>query len=227
MANAYGNGRKFGKHRSSTSKQFFWVLVSFVGGYLAATVFDFTSLTTWINTQILKQQGEQKTAARVVAKQLALPKPKFEFYTLLTKDHHAPAPTTHQIQSSTSASVVTPSTSSATIPAVSHQVPAPVTVVESEPVIPMVNSKESYLLQIASFKNKQEAERMQAALILKGFDVHVVMSSQQKTTWFRVVIGPFHLRKDAEKTQLVIARSERITGMIRKMDAYTRVSAKY
>ncbi|WP_051131967.1 hypothetical protein [Legionella tunisiensis] len=58
MAKDYG--RRPSRQRSRAPKQVFWVLASFVVGYLAATVFDFTSLTTWINTQVLGQQDEQK-----------------------------------------------------------------------------------------------------------------------------------------------------------------------
>ncbi|WP_019218251.1 SPOR domain-containing protein [Legionella tunisiensis] len=103
--------------------------------------------------------------------------------------------------------------------AANQQTQTPAVVTESKPVtVASTNSKESYLLQLASFKNKQEAERLKAALTLKGFDVHVAMSSQQQGNWFRVILGPFHSRGDAEKARMSIARSERITGMIRKMD---------
>lgn len=223
MAKDYG--RRPSRQRSSAPKQVFWVLASFVGGYLAATVFDFTSLTTWINTQVLGQQNEQKNTAQVVAKPNEIPKPKFEFYTLLAKDRSAPAQVTHQVNPATMAQtkvVVSPSSPAASVPntptplAANQPTQTPAVVTESKPV---TSSKESYLLQLASFKSKQEAERLKAALTLKGFDVHVAMSSQQQGNWFRVILGPFHSRGDAEKARMAIARSERITGMIRKMDA--------
>lgn len=225
MAKDYG--RRPSRQRSSAPKQIFWVLASFVGGYLAATVFDFTSLTTWINTQVLGHQDEQKTAVHVIAKQNEMPKPKFEFYTLLAKDRSAPAQITHQVDPSAmtqqAKAVVSPSSPATPVPptaSVNQQAQAPAVIAESKPVaVASTNSKESYLLQIASFKNRQEAERLKAALTLKGFDVHIAMASQQQVNWFRVVIGPFHSRGDAEKVRMSIARSERITGMIRKMDA--------
>ena len=228
MAKDYG--RRPSRQRSSAPKQVFWVLASFLGGYLAATVFDFTSLTTWINTQVLGQQNEQKNTAQVVAKPNEMPKPKFEFYTLLAKDRSAPAQVTHQVNPATMAAqtkvVVSPSSPAASVSntptpaAANQQTQIPVAVTESKPItVANTSSKESYLLQLASFKNKQEAERLKAALTLKGFDVHVAMSSQQQGNWFRVVLGPFHSRGDAEKARMAVARRERITGMIRKMDA--------
>ncbi|MCA0403625.1 MAG: SPOR domain-containing protein [Proteobacteria bacterium] len=78
-------------------------------------------------------------------------------------------------------------------------------------------AKETFLIQIASFRNRQDAEKLKASLILKGFDVNVAMATQNQANWYRVIVGPFASRNDAMKTQNILARNERIQGMIRKV----------
>ena len=196
MAKDYGT-RRTSHPKTSVTRQLFWIIASFLGGYFAATLFDFTILNHWVNSNIWKK--EAKPAAPITAKQAELPKPKFEFYTLLAKDRKN-----------------TPVTQPVVTPSLQAKAAAPQVVGAT----PAVTAKAaSYLIQIASFKNRQEAERMKAALILKGFDVNITAISQQQVNWYRVIVGPFESRLGAEKVQLTLARSEHIKGMIRKMDA--------
>lgn len=217
MAKDYGR-RKPGKQKSSAPKQFFWILASFLGGYLAATVFDFTSLSTWVNNNILTKE-EQKPETKQLARRPELPKPKFEFYTLLAKDQTVVArPTPAKPTPRTAAAAVASAPAAVQKP----QPAAAVPVVESKPAVSVANAataKGSYQIQVASFRNRQDAEHLKAALTLKGFDVNVYNTSQNNVNWFRVIVGPFDSRIDAEKMQLTLARNEHIHGMIRKMNA--------
>lgn len=223
MAKDYGSRRPT-RRKSNTPKQLFWMLASFLSGYLAATVFDFTSLSSWVSANILAKHGKEKSAARVVAvKEPEVPKPKFEFYTLLTKEGsaHHPVPVAKPAAPLQPKSIAPPAVTVGSAAVVPKQVNAinakpPVPVVESKPVV-VANStsKETYQIQIASFKNKQDAEHMKAALTLKGFDVIVVGVSQPQGNWFRVIIGPFGSRIAAEKAQLNLAQREHIQGIIR------------
>lgn len=225
MAKDYGR-RRTTRQKSSLPKQLFWLLASFLGGYLTATVFDFTSLNSWINTHILTKHPSEKQT-EVTIKEPALPKPKFEFYTLLAKDGSKPLTAAQQTRPVASQPTVT-ATTTATVKLNSSQpsilaAPPPavnaVVVAEAKPISITGSSKESYLIQIAAFRNRQDAEHMKATLILKGFDVKVSATSPQQDAWFRVTVGPFNSRVAAEKTQLNLAQNERIKGMIRKMDA--------
>ena len=223
MAKDYGRKRSM-RQKSSAPKQLFWILASFLCGYLTATVFDFTSLSSWVNANILTKHQEQKAPAPTAPKQAELPKPKFEFYTLLAKDRTSPAapatrPTTAAtvpIQTKPAGQAVATTATSATT---TNQLAGALANADNKAAALAKNSKDAYLLQIASFRNKQDAERMKAALTLKGFDVTVSPSTQQQITWFRVIVGPFNSRMAAEKVQLTLAQSERIKGMIRKMEA--------
>ncbi|CDZ77691.1 cell division protein FtsN [Legionella massiliensis] len=223
MAKDYGK-RKPTRQKSSMPKQLFWLLASFLSGYLAATVFDFTSLSSWVNANILAKHKGTKPEAQVAVKEPELPKPKFEFYTLLAKDRSAPAqpkpaPVAQQVKPQAPQQPVAPA-QQATVPATTpaQQAANAVVVTESKPVAVANTSRESYLIQIAAFKARSDAEHLKAALTLKGFDVSVVATVQQQVSWYRVIVGPFGSRPAAEKAQLNLAQNERIKGMIRKID---------
>ncbi|WP_347252443.1 SPOR domain-containing protein [Legionella sp.] len=224
MARDYGRRRPV-RQKSSAPKQLFWMLASFLSGYLAATVFDFTSLSSWVRTNILAHTNE-KPAVKVAAKEPQVPKPKFEFYTLLAKDGSTPSPALRAVVPAQPKPVTqsAPAIGNAPITPIKQvgvpsKQPGAVAVVESKPVASASASKDTYQIQIASFKKRQDAEHMKAALTLKGFDISVVPVSQPQGTWFRVIVGPFGSRTAAEKAQLTLAQSEHIKGMIRKMDA--------
>ncbi len=214
MAKNYGNKRS-SRHGGNVSKHILMALVCFLSGYLSASFFDFTTLIGWINAELLAGQTVQAPTKPVNAA-AQLPKPKFEFYTLLASDTRQPvAP--QPVSSPHTAIEVTKPIEAAALKAATTFVPP---VVAAKP-IPMqeIATKGSYLVQIASFRSRQDAERIKASLTLKGFSVSIATVAQQKTNWYRVVIGPFASRAEAQKAQLSVARTERITGMIRKMDA--------
>ncbi len=223
MAKEYAK-RHSAPRRAGASKQLLLVVVSFLLGYLSASVFDFNSVKNWVNTQLLSEQMG-KVAMNTPPKPVELPKPKFEFYTLLANDNSNP---TNQAKPSTpTASTATAEAKSppkpATVTTATATAPNPTTplpiVVSAKPVpMPSAKSKEAYLVQVAAFKSMQEAARMKAALVLKGFTVNITPGGEQKNAWYRVSIGPFASRTDALKAQGDVARTEHIVGMIRKMD---------
>lgn len=194
---------KKNKTHPRTSTPWLLALTAFFCGYLSGNLFNLSELAAWIKTNVASEDKKEAMPkpANVQAK---LPKPKFEFYTLLTQEESV-------------------------TPAISHAVPA-----ESRPSAPKEmtavkqaapvkterkENKENYVVQIASFNKKQDAERMKASLILKGFNVAIVSVKRQNMEWFRVMMGPFPNRIEAEKAQVDVARSERVMGLIRKMDA--------
>jgi cell division protein FtsN len=213
MAKDYGR-RMPTRRRSNAPKQLFWLLAMFLGGYLTATVFDFTSLSSWVTTNILAKHKTAKPQAKIVAKEPDLPKPKFEFYTLLAKDR---SPTAAPASNPQTAAVQTQQAAQANTLAakpIAQQPTKAVVVLEGRPLEPATISKDSYLIQLAAFKNRQDAEHMKAGLILKGFNVSIVTAAQ----WYRVIAGPYNSRNEAIKTQLTLAQNEHIKGMLRKME---------
>ena len=229
MAKDYG--KKKSSHQSSgLLRQLLLVSVCLLVGYLSAAVFDFSSLSKWVNAQLLSHQTMAVTK-KPEPQKAELPKPKFEFYTLLASERpeeSEQAKKTESMQAQT-----TPSTSPtvqiapagtpslATTDHSSSVAPIlPVSVVPVKPVSsPVENTKGAYLVQVAAFRSQQEAERMKAMLVLKGFVVKIAMINQQKTNWYRVNLGPYASRAEAQKARAAVAHSEHIVGMVRKMDA--------
>ncbi len=249
MAKDYGHTRRPARRQSTAPKLLGWVLVAFLSGYFTATVFDADSLSAWINNNLLPQ-AEDGLVATKPARHQKPPKPKFEFYTLLSKEAgtHAPATPASVVPKPTAAVVAavpatstvpaTPATLSAAQTAALAQIAAaqskalgqtpapaastPVAVNTPSQVKPLTptssSSKDGYLLQLASFRTRPDAEHMKASLTLKGFNVIITQVMQQQLTWFRVQVGPYATKDMAVKAQQEVARSERINGMIRKMD---------
>lgn len=241
MAKNYGKKKSVRRNNSGILSQLLLVGIAFLFGYGSASIFDYAQVGTWINTHVLAQKSPNQNVKEVA--QSALPKPKFEFYTLLangtgpaqTAPVSRPAATpptspsiAQQPSSSTtmqSAPVVAANASPATPTApinltVTRKLPAPF---ESEIKVastaPTVVKGSGYLVQVASFRNFREADHMKGSLAMKGFVVKIVTANQQNVNWYRVIIGPFASRAQAQKAQLAFARTEHIMGMIRKMDA--------
>ncbi|STX28093.1 Sporulation domain-containing protein [Legionella beliardensis] len=236
------------RQRSNVPKQLVMLLTSFLCGYLTATVFDFTSLTTWVNKNVLN--SDKPSEVKKVVKHQSV-KPKFEFYTLLAKDNSPPMPSNRVMANSKSsrqtvssplsstnlatqgAAVQGATTAQPTLPqpafnqrgasslaqATTQQSRQLLNSVDNKPIMPTNrHAKEAFLIQIAAFNKRQDAEHLKASLVLRGFDVAISPFLKENINWYRVVVGPFPSRAEAEKAQLAVARSERMKGMIRKID---------
>ncbi|MDX2346843.1 MAG: SPOR domain-containing protein [Legionella sp.] len=187
--------------RPSNKRFFMGIFLAFLGGYALACFYSPVALKTFFEPKPGVFQPTPTTAAAV------LPKPKFEFYTLLTQEKGVAKPI--------------PVVAAAVIPI---QLPDKTKTPEiakasklSEPTSP--TSKHTYMVQLASFQRQEDAEQMKAALILRGFDASIKSITQQGGVWHRVVMGPFVSRQTAEKIQASIAQSEHVSGIIRRMDA--------
>lgn len=204
-----------GRRRPNGPKPWLWVLLSFLLGYLTASFFDINSLQDCLR-KYFSSKDSLSQETRPMARQKDLPKPKFEFYTLLTKDHNP----TRSLSKPTPTKVVAPS----------PNVPLPMEIKgenilpdkpENRPIVSIKQatekSKEHYVLQVASFKKNQEAERLKALLTLKGFEVSIVAAPPQQGGWFRVMLGPYSSKLVAEKMQMTLARSEHLKGIIHKL----------
>lgn len=198
--------------KGGSSSKVLLVLVCFLLGYLSATMVDPSYIIDWLGSQISTHPlNHPLVVTKPKVAEVALPKPKFEFYTLLAND--------------SSQTLSTPAPVVAARPEPSKVAPNPIS--KEQPLhdnklasaIQSQEIKKGYLVQVGSFRSEQEAERIKASLTLRGFLVNVSIISQQQTRWYRVVIGPFASRDEAEKAQIAVARTEHVMGMIRKMDA--------
>ena len=184
MAKDYVSRRRQTRQKPNAPKRLVAIVGAFLCGYLVANVFDFTSLTTWVNKNILASKENGAPEAKVAHKEA--PKPKFEFYTLLSKDSSAPAPVNRglpqaqaqaQAQAAikpvapqsvaVTAQVTTPATITtaphATAITVSHATSKAVAVIEKKAMPVSQGNRESYMIQIASFNKHQDAEHLKAS----------------------------------------------------------------
>jgi len=74
-----------------------------------------------------------------------------------------------------------------------------------------------YDVQVSSTRIKKDAERLRARLILHGLDSHVTRIKTAKSVWYRVSLGPYSSRTDAESV-LKKLRQNNVDGLIHRMD---------
>jgi len=67
---------------------------------------------------------------------------------------------------------------------------------------------ESYLLQAGSFRQKEDAERRRAELLLLGLQPRVEESSSDTGQWFRVYLGPYNSHSDMTRAKSLMAAQD-------------------
>ncbi|MDF1684670.1 MAG: SPOR domain-containing protein [Legionellaceae bacterium] len=170
------------------------IVLGFVLGYIFSWFFSPVLVTNWFKTHF----GQSSVVKNSDVDIAALPKPKFEFYTLLTQEKSQPSKQAPPPAAKTQPLVAAPVIAK-TVEINKHQKP--------------------YVLQLASFQRREDAEQMLAGLVMRGFEANIKTITQQGAAWHRVVMGPFSSKIQAEKAQGAIAQSERISGIIRRMES--------
>lgn len=197
--------KKSAYNRGILLKQWSLLIIVFILGYFSASLYQFSSVKNVIMSYLFNKQPLAVIHTKTTA---VLPPPKFEFYTLLTKDKNS------QLKHTT--------TQAATI----HEHVAETTVVSNTQSVATVThpdasrlTKDLYLVQVASFRRLNEAERLKSILVTKGINVSINSASQQGVQWYRVVMGPFASKQQAQQAQQFFSQREHTIGMIRRMDA--------
>lgn len=78
------------------------------------------------------------------------------------------------------------------------------------------SSKEVYLLQAGSFRQRADADRRRAELLLLGLEPRVEESSSDNGRWFRVFIGPFDSRSKMAKARSLTAGQDIDTLLLKR-----------
>ena len=75
-----------------------------------------------------------------------------------------------------------------------------------------------YMVQAASFRSNEEADRLRAKLILSGLEAAIRKTSGDNGVWYRVVVGPFDTRSAENRAQdkLVSMGIESYTYKVKK-----------
>jgi len=67
-------------------------------------------------------------------------------------------------------------------------------------------SEKPYLMQCGSFRKQQQADSMRAKMALQGLEAQVRPSDGSNGRWYRVILGPYDYKRDAETDRHVIQR---------------------
>ncbi len=77
----------------------------------------------------------------------------------------------------------------------------------------IVNAQPSMLVQVGSFSDSKDADRLKASLILQGYQANIKRSNHQTQILYRVYMGPYTNRAEAMNT-LTRLKSEQINAIL-------------
>lgn len=67
---------------------------------------------------------------------------------------------------------------------------------------PRHRKNETFLLQVASFRSADDADRLKATLIIKGMSAQIqTVTIDGKTTWYRIRTGPYKSLRELDKAR--------------------------
>ncbi len=66
-----------------------------------------------------------------------------------------------------------------------------------------------FQLQVGSFQNYHDADKLKAELLLDGFNCYIERFRKENITWYRVQVGPYQSLNQAKKTQLALEKDRR------------------
>lgn len=100
MSQDYTSRRQQHRTRARVGLRLIWFVLGFSFGYITAVFFDFNSLVAWLSQRVSNQgnQNQNTEIQKTVKKEVAPVKPKFEFYTLLSKDDAASLPSKQELK---------------------------------------------------------------------------------------------------------------------------------
>lgn len=58
-----------------------------------------------------------------------------------------------------------------------------------------------YILQCGSFRRNEQAEQMRATIAFAGLEAQVRLSEGRNGSWYRVLLGPFDSKREAERNR--------------------------
>ena len=88
--------------------------------------------------------------------------------------------------------------------------PDPNTTVEIDLPEERVSDK-TYVMQCGSFRKLAQAEAMRAQIAFQGLEAAIKTSADAGGTWYRVVLGPYTRKRDAERHRHIM-QGTNITG---------------
>jgi hypothetical protein len=71
-------------------------------------------------------------------------------------------------------------------------------IVEVDATGPLESNKE-YIMQCGSFRTQDRAEELRATIAFQGLESRMLTSNGRNGLWYRVVLGPYDRKRDAER----------------------------
>ena len=100
-----------------------------------------------------------------------------------------------------------------TLPPAAPSQARPAVATSTEPAAPAPASA-AFGVQVGSFRDRNEADRLRASLALNGFESRIITRRSTDGTWHRVVLGPFSGRAAAEEAKARVLASRGIDARI-------------
>lgn len=71
-----------------------------------------------------------------------------------------------------------------------------------------------YMLRCASFRTRSQAEQMKATIAFQGLEAQVTRTTGSNGEWFRVILGPFDTKREAERNRHALRKVNITTCII-------------
>ena len=81
---------------------------------------------------------------------------------------------------------------------------------------PVAAGREVYLLQAGSFRQREDADRRRAELLLLGLEPRVEEASSDNGRWFRVYLGPFDSHPEMSRARSLTAAQDIDTLLLKR-----------
>ena len=167
-----------------------WLFAGVVVGLFIALLFKLAPNAIDLKQAVANNNQASQSAAEAPSSSQKPTKAVFDFYTILTENE----------------TIV-----SDPAPAKPKPIAKPPTD-KNKPIKPEKIAKpsnESYVLQAGSFRNKTDAERRRAQLILMGLSAQTQkVNIKNGETWFRVQVGPFKTKDRLGKAKNLLASNK-------------------
>lgn len=193
-SNRNSRGRKKSAARAAIPG-WFWLFVGLLIGLLLAGVLYIKQISVPSFRHAVtpsREQTHQRASVSTKTPVAQLPAPRFDFYTILPKMNVAVTAERTQVAENKNTTVHP----ALTLP------------------MPLTNTS-TYTLQVASFANFNDADKLKAQLLLSGFNATVKTSTVGDKKVSRVILGPYASAAAAHKTQTEL-QANKINSIIVK-----------
>ncbi|PKF51548.1 SPOR domain-containing protein [Enterovibrio nigricans] len=68
-------------------------------------------------------------------------------------------------------------------------------------------SSRPYLMQCGAYRSASQADERKAMIAFQGLESHIKTSQGEKGIWYRVVLGPYPLKREAERQRNMLMRA--------------------